>query len=116
MNAVHSGLINPAIADMRNAVYSKATSPHTTGQKVEGIAGFLALIISDNNGVTGIVTTGTSSANVRLSGKDVHKLSLALVTPLGSETTSLLVLRETERKVGTYTTVTPSGAEVDSQQ
>lgn len=115
MNAVHSGLINPAMFDKRYAVYSKATSPHTTGQKVEGIASFLALIISDNDGVTGIVTTGTSSANVRLSSKDVHKLSLTLVTPLGSETTLLLVWREAERKVGTYTTVTPSGAEVNSQ-
>lgn len=111
MNAVHSGLINPATFDIRNAVYREAMSPHTTGQKVESIAGFLALVISDNNGVAGIVTTGTSSANVRFSGKDVHKFSLALVTPLGSETTFLLVWREAERKVGTYTTVTPSWAE-----
>ena len=61
----------------------------TTGQGMERIAGLLPRsLVTDNDGVTGIVSTGTSTTEVGLGGENVGELSLAFVTPLSTETAS----------------------------
>lgn len=56
----------------------------TGGEEVEVKLGLDAVDVG-NDGVSGVVTTGASCADVHLTGKNIGKLSLALVTPLGSE-------------------------------
>lgn len=58
--------------------------------------------------MTGIVSSGTSSTDVRVGSEDIDKFAFTLVTPLGTESGGLALL---QRFVGgeAYTTVTPSG-------
>lgn len=46
-----------------------------------------------DDGVSGIVTTGASSADVHLTTEDIGELALALVAPLGSEQDGSLASR-----------------------
>jgi hypothetical protein len=57
----------------------------TRRQEVEGISLLLSLVVGDDNGVSGVVSTRASSANVSISSEDIDKFAFALVTPLGAE-------------------------------
>lgn len=57
----------------------------TRRKEVEGIGGLLALVILNNDGVTGIVSAGTAGTDVCVRREDVDKFALALIAPLGSE-------------------------------
>lgn len=57
----------------------------TRRKEVEGVGGLLALVILNNNGVTGVVAAGAAGADICVRRKDVDKFALALIAPLGSE-------------------------------
>lgn len=54
---------------------------------MERISLLFALVTLDDDGVASVVTTGTTRTHICLSSKDINKLALALVTPLGAEAT-----------------------------
>jgi hypothetical protein len=59
----------------------------TRWQGVEGVLHFLAgFSVVDNDGVTSVVTSGTSRTNIGFSSENVGKLAFSFVTPLGTET------------------------------
>lgn len=61
---------------------SAARVDETRGEEVEVELGLDAVDVSDD-GVSGVVTTSASCANVHLTRENIGKLALALVTPLG---------------------------------
>lgn len=60
-------------------------SRRTTREQVERIGRLDALRVLDHDGVSGIVSSGTPSADVRFGGKDIDELALAFIAPLGTE-------------------------------
>jgi len=61
----------------------------TRRKEVEGVGGLLALVVLDDNGVTGIVTTGAAGADVCVRREDIDEFALTLVAPLGAEAVSV---------------------------
>jgi len=106
MKAMHLGLIKPRI-DTGNRGQRRRTanllgtasracsaqtvpgSRRTTGQSVECIARLLSGLIPDDNGVSSIVSSGTSTTEVGFGRQDVGELSFSFVTPLSSETVTV---------------------------
>jgi hypothetical protein len=72
----------------------------TRRKEVEGVSSFLALVVLDDNGVAGVVTTGAASADIGVGGENVDELALALVTPLGTKTLKLVSKSPREEKFG----------------
>lgn len=71
--------------DIWQTLNSPPASKLTRGKKVEGILDLLALVVVNNNGVTGVVTAGAASADLSLRRENIDELALALVSPLGAE-------------------------------
>ena len=62
---------------------------HTRRKEVESISLLLSFSIWNDNSVTGIVTTCTSSTDIGIRSENIDKFAFAFVTPLGAKADTL---------------------------